>query len=204
MYTGAMWNYDKPLALADALGETPKAYAALLAYYEMGTDRSYRSLVGSGNVRANRGQIEHWATKYNWQARIVRAQELETAARQDAERTIWLERRRDVVERSYTLASRLFDRAEEMLAWPIHVDQVKRERVVTRDGDRVVEQTIVRLPAKWQPRDAAAFLDIGAKLARQAAGLDDKAAQVNLNVTPEAIAAMSDEELAALLDRLKG
>lgn len=197
------WDYDNPLTVADELGESAKQNALLVAYYEMGLDRSLPRLAAKLERKPAYVQyLNQLSTQYGWWDRVKRAQELETAARQLAERDLWLVRRAEMRDSLHGLAEKLTTRASEMLDAALYSDKVIRERAIIRDGERVIEQTIIRQPAKWSAADAAKFGTVAGQLAKLATGLSESPS-VNLNFSPDDLGTMSDDELAAAIERLK-
>ncbi|MGD9099372.1 MAG: hypothetical protein PVF45_02750 [Anaerolineae bacterium] len=110
------WDYDAPLARAP--GETRKANDALRDYWLMGSGRSLRKLhqtytkhaPGEPPTRHLR-TLKGWSAKYQWQARIDRAKELDDAANQAQ----WAQRRREVRESDWKDGDKLRDKAGELL-----------------------------------------------------------------------------------------
>lgn len=199
----ASWDYDKPLAIAETLNEGIKAHAALVAYYELGIDRSYVKLAALlGKKPGYTRFLESWASRYDWRARVARAQELDVDERRRLERQVWLGKQTEWRSRLEGLAAKLAARADEMLEQPWYADKVTRSNRVIKDGAVIVEQTIIRQPVKTLPRDAAAFADTASKLAKLAVGLADAPA-VSLNISPDDLAGMTDEQLAETIARLR-
>lgn len=63
---------DPPNVWERLPGETPRAYAAFVAYRELGPTRSVRKLVQSGDERAsNTRQLQMWSAEHAWPARAA-------------------------------------------------------------------------------------------------------------------------------------
>lgn len=82
----------------------------------------------------------------------------------------WTKRREALRDRSWSLANKVLDRVEQMLAWPI------AEQTLDDDG----QKTVIK-PAGWQQRDIAPLGKTGVEMARTAAGLDSSRVTIVLD-----------------------
>jgi hypothetical protein len=198
------WDTNNPLAKIK--DESVKANRALNDYALMGPRRTLVSLLArytsdDNQPTAHLETLKNWSRRHHWQARVARWQDIEHEQRQSAERLKWLERQVQVREESFELAQALQSRAREMLQWPL-----SRDRVVTRQvktpGGTIYEEAVIKEPARWSASDIAKFADVAVKLGRLATGLPDSVSQVDIAVTAEDLAKMSDEELEALRQQI--
>ncbi len=156
--------------------ETSTAYAAFLAYRDMGIKRSidkawaaYRAKTGNaGATNQPSGQFCAQSSRFRWSER-ARAWDDHLAAERDrvaaAEARKWERRRQASLEDNYQVAQQIREKLRAMLKWPI-------SRTRTEDGLTIIE------PARWN------FMTV-ARLAMMVAELE--------TATYNAIAADVDE-----------
>lgn len=140
-------------------GESAKAYEAARLYFEFGAERSTSAV--ARKLGKSKSLIERWCSRWSWVERAAAWDErrrdlIDSArdavmveeARQDAQ--IWADRLADAREDEWRLAEALRARAGEILSKSLD-------------------------ESKWSLRDAAAMLDMAAKLVRLAVGelIDD-------------------------------
>lgn len=152
-------------------GETRKSHEAFCIYRDMGLDRSLKKVrLQLGRPEGYQRTLELWSRKYQWVLR-VRAydQHLEsakaavhTAVVVDNE-TMWLQRREQVREVGYEIASQLFDKAKQMLQFPI-TRVTREEKGQNAKGEYINYITIE--PVRWSVRDIGRMADIANKIAR--------------------------------------
>lgn len=182
-------------------GETPKAYTAFCLYRDMGPERSFRKLVTVlGRPHGYLRTIEAWSKKYNW---VVRAKSYDLRnehVKDDAkvaviidQQQLLMERRTALKETGWELASSLFEKARQMLAFPI--TRVSRE---TKDNGKTLITNIE--PAKWTVKDIARMADIANKIARLSVDLPTEI----LDITGElmTVARRKDIDLLPILKEL--
>ena len=184
-------------------GESPQAYAAWCVYRDSGPDRSingaYRTAAGhQGGAKKAPGQWKKWSVIHDWPARAAvydaHMAAVEQASREAAlaERAaLWAERQIEQREREWQAARALFDRAEQMLAFPLSVT----ETTTAEDGKTVT----VIAPAKWSFRDVATYFETAAKLARLAADMQTQTVGVRIDDVLAALPAEFREAVRSAL-----
>jgi hypothetical protein len=182
------WNRDDPLARCK--GETRRANDALRAYYLMGSGRSLDRLVEQFRVQfgtkpdikppsLRRSTLAEWSSKFDWQARVDRAKELDD----EAQLKQWEQRRQEWKQEEWDAARKLLDKVEQMLQFPVG-------ETVSEHPDGSV---VIVKPAKWRAPDIARYLDTASKLARLAAEMEtERAKSQALNIE---VSDLSDDEL---------
>jgi hypothetical protein len=157
------WNRDDPLFRNK--GESRKANDALRAYYLMGSGRSLAKLHQKYTEGAPESAptchlrtLKGWSTRFDWQARVDRAKELDD----EAQLKQWEQRRREWKQEEWDVAHKLLEKAEQMLQFP--VGETVRERP---DGSVVIVK-----PAKWRATDIARYAEVASKLVRLAAEME--------------------------------
>jgi hypothetical protein len=181
-----MSDPQAPSAFAPLAGESPRAFAAFVAYRDLGPGRSaaeaYRQRAGRAGAKQASGRWNAWAAQFSWQARAaahdahlerMRQQAWEAEAAKEAAK--WERRRQEALERGWEASQALRSKAEAMLETPLF-----RERV--EDG------VTVREPAKWT-------FDTMVRVARLAVELEVAV----LTAMAKDPAEMSDAELAAVI-----
>lgn len=152
-------------------GETKKSYDAFCMYRDMGKDRSLRKVRHQlGRPEGYTRTLELWSRKYQWVMR-VRAYDHHIESLKDAvttqvvidNQTMWLRRREEVREVGYEIARQLFDKARQMLAFPI--TRVTREEEGQDSRGRYVNKITIE-PVKWSVRDIGRMADVANKIAR--------------------------------------
>ena len=155
--------------------ETQKANRALKDYVAMGSGRSlsklYRRYTESSPEKAQSPTqclrtLKNWSSRYDWQARLARWDELE----REGEEEVWRDRRRKIREGEWSQAQTLLDRVEQMLKFPLA--QIDRVDKTDADGNPLVI-TIVK-PVRWSQRDIARFMQVSSELARLAAEMEQR------------------------------
>lgn len=193
------YNPDDPLALAE--NEPDKANLALHDYEALGPDRTLEALTklyrSSATPIPTRhiATLKNWSTRYAWQDRVAQQQELRLAAERRQRDAVWAQRREQIRDDSWDLAQRLRQRALELLAHPT----VEESRTETDAGKTI---TIVIKPSRWAQRDIPAIAETFDKLARLSAGMDTEQIRIE-GLTPDDLSQKSDEELAALKEKIR-
>ncbi len=172
------WNRDDPLARCK--GETRKANDALRDYWLMGPGRSLAKLyqkytkdtpesVPTHHLRT----LKSWSTRFDWQARVDRAKELDDEAQQKE----WEQRRREWKQEEWDIAHELLEKARLMLQFPPGETVHERE-----DGTLVIVK-----PAKWRASDIARYAETASKLVRLAAEMETERTQQDGEMTIKVI-----------------
>lgn len=191
------YNPDDPLALAP--DEPDKANLALHDYEALGPDRTLEALTALYRASATPiptrhiATLKNWSTRYAWQDRVAQQQELRLAAERKARDAVWAARREQIRDESWELAQRLRKRALELLDHP-----TVEETSESKDGKTI---TIIK-PSRWAQRDIPAIAETFDKLARLSAGMDTEQIRIE-GLTPEDLSQKSDEELAALAEKIR-
>jgi hypothetical protein len=148
--------------------ESPQAYEAAFAYFEMGADRSVRAV--GRRLRKSGSVISKWSARWHWVERAAAYDRSLTAVAVDAaaaerarEAAKWERRRAKTREQDWKLAKALRAKAKAILA--------------SED-------------AKFTLRDAVAMADTGSKLARLAGEMATSREHVEIDFE-----GMSDDEL---------
>lgn len=156
--------------------ETSKAYVAFCGYRNLGPERTlikayeiYRELdTGSRGSREAPKYFKGWSVEYGWVERArffdahledLKTEAMETEAAKVGK--LWASRFENLREQEFAAAQTLIERAQEMLEYPITRTEEKDE-----EGGR----TVIIMPARWSPFDAANFLNQASKLGRLAIG----------------------------------
>lgn len=195
------YNPDDPLALAP--DEPDKANLALHDYEALGPDRTLEALTALYRASATPiptrhiATLKNWSTRYAWVDRVAAVQELRLAAERKARDAVWAQRREQIRDDSWELAQRLRQRALELLDHPT-VEETSTE-TNTAEGKTI---TIVIKPSRWAQRDIPAIAETFDKLARLSAGMDTEQIRIE-GLTPEDLSQKSDEELAALAEKIR-
>ncbi len=190
--------------------DTSASFQAFRVYLEQEAPRSvveaYRQKTGKEKAKVSQapGGWNNWAGGKDYKGDPI-PDALPWAKRAEAwddhlaEQDIlkWEQRRAEQREREWGTSNTLFDKAQQMLKFPV-------VETTTKDG-----QTIVK-PAKWTFRDAAAIADLASKLARLAAEMETEKRKTEHSgpdggpiVTEERkpdLSKLSDDELRSLRD----
>lgn len=170
------WDYDNPLARAK--GERRTANSALWDYVQMGAGRSLRKLRDAyEEMRGQAGTepgphareeppttrlntLKGWSSRYQWQDRLSRWEEMERELELDK----WRERRENFREEAYQLGRASFDRIRQMLQYPL------TERLVLEEHEDGREKFVQVKPAKWSILHVARLMAEANKVTRLALG----------------------------------
>ncbi len=143
--------------------ESPPAYEAFKTYLEMGGGRSVREV--SRRLSKSWTLISRWSSQHHW---VERAREFDNRVERitrDAEEAkliqsagLWAQRMQETRESAFQTATKLIDKAEAMLKFPL-------AETTTRDG-----KTVIR-PGRWTFADAARMLEVANRLKQLATGL---------------------------------
>lgn len=186
--TAPRFDPAQPLAAIDR--ETATAHRALLDYWELGPERSYPKLADIYAGR-NRGEyreqlpgrtpptrsknaitaqkiIEAWGSSHQWQARIKAQNTIDQQRLQE----IMIERRATVLAQQYEMSQEMIELGREGLRQGAQFTSTSRRFIKGKDGQPDREIITVRMDG----RAVVQMAETGIKLARDATGLDDKAA----------------------------
>ena len=137
-------------------------YGRFREFLRMGKDRSLLGCYNNERVTKGRKGSLHPAMswrrncdRWHWRARAA-AYDLEQDRLTQEE---WEARQAEWRQREWTMGSALYDKAEQMLKFPV-------TRITSEDG------RVVMNPADWKPSDVARYADTGSKLARLAADME--------------------------------
>jgi hypothetical protein len=151
-----------PSPLERLPGESPRAFAAFLAYRDLGPGRSvveaYRQRESKAGAKQASGRWNAWAARFDWPDRVTaydahmervrqRAREAEAAAYAGE-----MERRRlQQIEDAWADGEALRAKARALLDWPLTTERV--------EGDATIRE-----PSRWAFRDVALMLRLAAEL----------------------------------------
>lgn len=153
-------------------GETAKAYHAFVMYRSLGPTRTLRAArekfeeeFGSVNVNS----VENWSSNFNWPERALEWDSYEVeasvkAAIDNKKKVLAAVAREEErrIRRTANFIERAFDRASEMLEYPIK-QMITEEVIPGEDGKTtIVKQTYE--PVRWQLRDAAMMVQVAQKM----------------------------------------
>lgn len=184
--TALITDYENPLSPLD--GERPGAHAALIAYYELGGDRSLVKLCTSlgrpaGYVRT----LQEWSAHFRWQERVALQQGIDARTEAKKRAEIRARRRQQLEDHDWehgeTLRKRLLEIVAEMPKFVRRSEKVIEER----NGDVLERTRIVTTALNATPGDMARALLAASQLQHQAT-------DAHLIV---------EEQLEAALDRLR-
>lgn len=125
-----------------------------------------RSLLAAYNAeRGEKGRERASGCPDNWRSAFKQWRWAERAAAWDAHNNEailqqWQERRSQLREREWQMSQASFDKASEMLKFPV----AQKKSV---DGTTIIE------PAKWTLKDAATILIVASNIGRKACGMDE-------------------------------
>lgn len=129
--------------------------------------REYQRSIGREPTRRNTIP-GYWKTWSSERGELTWAQR--AAAYDDylaeQERAKWEQRRLALKEQEWEIGSRLLERGQQMLMFPLSVQ--KKEEVADEDGKQVHSVTII-MPAEWKLGDIPKVVQAGSKLARLSA-----------------------------------
>jgi hypothetical protein len=155
--TPSMWAYFRLYLDQDSPRSINAAYRTFVRI-KRGEERarqiknapgSWRS-IAAGKTRS--GQAIDGA--FTWQERAAAYEDYLA----DQERRKWAARRQELKEREWETASKLLEKAEQMLLFPVMVQEVEGENTLI-------------FPAKWSMRDIPTIVQAGSKIARLAADM---------------------------------
>lgn len=165
-------------------GESVQAHQGLLAYLELGGERTI--VKAAELVKVERATAERWSRTFDWGNRAVAYDSHEADIRQSSKDKVvaataeeWARRRLEQAEQDFRLAEALRKRAWEMLAHPL-----TRQKVRKKDGAVIVS------PVKWNTGHIATLAklahDLGDLAIRAAMPEEDKALEGRLDEETEA------------------
>jgi hypothetical protein len=141
--------------LARIEGESETAYAAFMAYFNLGPDRThveaYRQSTGKTHVKQAPGGWNEWVRRFRWDERIfaqeqweaeIRAEGAKAALKQEG-RT-WVKRRAEQMERDFADAQLIRERALAIFRFPTAEVTIDSDRQVGDDGTVHVTRTVYR------------------------------------------------------------
>lgn len=163
--------------------EPNRWYSRFTAYRLAGPNRS---LLGCVNREREQKGIKRYNSvpgawsrafdKWRWRER---AEAWDEHRRQEDEAK-WQERREELREKEWDTASKLLEKAEQMLRFPV-------SKAIVEEKNTIIE------PAGWKFRDVTAIAETASKLARLASGIEtarETASVLNIDVTQ-----LTDEQL---------
>ena len=150
-------------------GEPSLWHGRFKRYCHMGTNRQAlriyngeRKKNGKGTTNALPGGWKLAMERWYWDLRAVAYDD----NLRDLLEARFRKRQMELVEREWTTALELIDKAAQMLKFPL---ATTTQETITEGGKTVITTTIH--PTRWTFRDAAAILDVGDKLARLSTGM---------------------------------
>ncbi|HOW67937.1 MAG TPA: hypothetical protein P5186_16220 [Candidatus Paceibacterota bacterium] len=144
-------------------GESTQAYEAFRTYAGLGPGRSTREVCKRLNKSI--ALIGKWSAKHHWVERAAAFDDRLDRITQEAEEAKliekageWAERMQHTREEAYQMASRLVEKAEAMLKFPL-------AETISKDGKTIIK------PGRWTFADAAKMLDVAHRLKQLVTGL---------------------------------
>ncbi len=143
--------------------ESNPAYAAFLAYIELGVGRSVRQV--ARRLAKSATLIGRWSSKHDWPKRAAAYDDHIAKTAFEAEEAklvkkagVWAERMEQTREEAFQMAGKLIAKAQAMLEYPL-------AQTTSADGKTTIK------PARWNFSDAARMADVAARLKQLATGL---------------------------------
>ena len=190
------WDHDQPLARCQ--GESAAAVAALGDYARMGPRRSLRELLERYSQQATNAQATGkpptghwytlcgWSTRHDWQARVIRFDELVAQAEQE----LWEQRRAELRQRDWNQAGELRDLVAAALPSANQFIESRRRTIRGQSGQP--DREIITM--SFDVTDLSRVLEIASKLQRLATGDSTENVELSGSVLDSLISA----ELARL------
>jgi hypothetical protein len=148
--------------------ESPPAYEAWLTFLQLGDERTTEAV--AKRLSKSEQIIRRWSARHKWQQRLITWHHEEAQRQTDAKAKAALEsarlvekRRQQVADRAWDMAQKLFEKAQQMLAYPLSQQEKK-------DG----ENTYIINPAGWSFGTASKIIETSDALARLALGMPQK------------------------------
>ena len=171
-------------------------YSRFEAFRLLGPGRSLLETVNQwrdskGQKRTNNAPAT-WRrahTQWHWKAR-AEAWDLDELAKR---RALWEKRAEERRDAEWRTASRLQERADQMLMFPV-------ARTVTNTSPDGLTQTVIE-PTEWKPTDVVRYAETASKLGRLAAGLETDRIGLSLN---DVLRALPEDFRAAVRAALAG
>ena len=161
-------------------GESPPAFAAASAYFEMRGERSITGL--ARRLPKTRSLLVRWSARWEWVRRsvaydawIVEQQMREYQAAARAQALAWQQRDTELRERQFDLSQCMLNKVDKMLEFPLAT--VTTEGQTLPDG-RVVQRTVVK-PARWAMGNTGRMAEAAFKLARSAVRNEGSTVEAN-------------------------
>jgi hypothetical protein len=144
-------------------GESTPAYEAFKMYANLGAGRSVREVCRRLDKCTT--LVGKWSSKYQWVNRAAAFDDrLDKITREAEEAKLiesageWAKRMQQTREEAYQMATRLVEKAEAMLKFPL-------AETVSQDGKTVIK------PGRWTFADAAKMIDVAHRLKQLVTGL---------------------------------
>jgi hypothetical protein len=197
---GFIYNPEDPLARC--AGESRRANQALRDYVDMGAGRSltklyslYRDRIATGYQpkppSSRLPTLKTWSTNYGWQARLTAIEKIQN----EADRQLWADRRKQIIQRDYEQADELRALADMILAAaPSYVLSSRRFIPAKKDKDgSFIEPEREIITEALDGRLLVQALRAASDLQRRASGLDERLFLMNIDMTR-----LTDDQLLAI------
>lgn len=168
-----------------------KAHELLMTYIGLGAGRTVKKvseLAGRSASLCNELSAKfHWpdrAGQYDQWMLTVQENAIEAELGKDA--IAYAQKRSRYRVREHTLAQRLLDQAMDMLATPLFEETITKSITIHTvdhpEGEEIVTQ-VVRIPVKWNKRDAVAYAKVAVEIMRLHLEMETSRMAVNVDLT---------------------
>jgi hypothetical protein len=168
--------------------EGPKAHELFMVFVSLGAGRKVNMVAEQTGRKTE--LCYSLSGLYNWVSRaaaydnwMLQVQEKSVEQQLQRDGVLFAQRRSIFRNREYTLAQKLLDQADEMLAVPLFQDQITKTIVVNTlehpEGQEIPVE-IIRTPTKWTKRDALHYAKTAVEIMRL--HLDMETQKIGVNV----------------------
>lgn len=170
------------------------AFAAFTKYLEMGPDRTLPNVAGDPELGMSEAKVRGLSRTWKWRDRVNAWEDyLADAQRKRQQRILendaekWARRRVELREQEYTLAEKLFQKANEILELDIVEKQIKESvTILNSKGEEITIPTLTVIkPVRTSIKDATAALNTGSQIKRLSAEMETSRDRLDINISDE-------------------
>lgn len=173
------------------LGEGSESHELLMTYISLGAGRTPQKVAEQSGHKLS--LCQSLSTKFKWHSRaaaydnwMIEIQEKAVANQLQKDSILFAQRRSIFRGREYTLAQKLMDQADEMLAVPLFEKTVTKTITVQTlahpEGEEIPVQ-VVNMPTKWTKRDALHYAKVAVEMMRLHLELETSRVGVNVDMS---------------------
>lgn len=171
--------------------ESRKAYAAFLAYRDLGPERSLeKAVLAYTGSKGRLAKWKAWSVKWNWVGRTDQWDAHQEQLNRDAEEKAMADYYETLAIKKLAYQDTVFDIVDRLIAqvltmlnWPLSEQTIRNEAGVT----------IIK-PARWSKSDIPRFAEVADKMFRLAAGLETERYAVRMeDEVRKAVKEMAEE-----------